>query len=323
MASSPPKASATSDTARWQDSASVTSQTTAAASLPASFAAFSRRSCRRATNATCAPFSARPIPMQRPSPEEPPTTATRSAGASDIELRTHRSQGYPYGAFEAPVVEGADRHVVVACLGPQGAHGALLSWAVLERVEGVPAAGVLVSDLVDLVVGNVRGHPGELFRGCGPRRVGVWVIAFPGDVVDADVVSQFDANRIGDEAGEEAFAEHLAGQLGTEVLTGPQVMHLVRAVDPVGEVRDPAGAALGQGEAQVGELLDDARPEEIGRRGADVHRLQRDHHVNGSVVGRHGDLAARAEMDRDHRGALRGGPPHGIPVLIVKAWEPQ
>src|SRR5271163_776249 len=297
MASSPPKASATSDTARWQDSASVTSQTTAAASLPASFAAFSRRSCRRATNATCAPFSARPIPMQRPSPEEPPTTATRSAGASDIELRTHRSQGYPHGAFEAPVVEAADRHVVVSCLGPQGAHGALLSPAVLERVEVVPAAGVLVSDLVDLVVGNACGHLGKFLGSPRPRRVGVWVITFPRDVVDPDVVPEFDANRIGDEAGEEAFAEHLAGQLGTEILTGPQVVHLVRAVDPVGEVRDPARATLGQREAQIGELLDDARPQEVGSSGADVHRLQGDHHVNGSVVGRHGDLAAGAEVD--------------------------
>src|SRR5271156_3405811 len=203
MASSPPKASATSDTARWQDSASVTSQTTAAASLPASFAAFSRRSCRRATNATCAPFSARPIPMQRPSPEEAPTTATRSAGDSDIELGSDGSERRTYGALEAAMVETVDGHVVVAGLGPQCPHRALLARAVPEGIEVVPAAGVLVGDLVDLVIGNAVGHPGELFGGRGPGRVRVRVIAFPRDVVDTDVVPQLDTDRVGDETRKE------------------------------------------------------------------------------------------------------------------------
>ena len=72
-------------------SASVTSQATTVAPFPASLAALTRRSCRRARNATGAPLSARPIPMHRPNPAEAPTTATRST-LSDIEFRAYRTE---------------------------------------------------------------------------------------------------------------------------------------------------------------------------------------------------------------------------------------
>ena len=55
-----------------------------------------------------------------------------------------------------------------------------------------------------------------------------------------------DADRVGDEAGEEVLAEHVARQPVAEVLSGPEVVHVVGAVEPVEEVGDPAGAALGQ-----------------------------------------------------------------------------
>ena len=67
-----------------------------------------------------------------------------------------------------------------------------------------------------------------------------------------------DADRVGDEAGQEVLAEHLARQLVAEVLAGPQAVHVVGAVEPLEEVGDPAGAAFGQREADVGELLDHA-----------------------------------------------------------------
>jgi hypothetical protein len=94
----------------------------------------------------------------------------------------------------------------------------------------------------------------------------VGVVALPGDVVDADLVPQLHADGVGDEAGEEVLPEHLARQLVAEVLAGPEVVHVVGAVDAVEEVGDPAGAALGQGDAQVGELLEDPRPQQVGGR---------------------------------------------------------
>ncbi len=70
------------------------------------------------------------------------------------------------------------------------------------------------------------------------------VVLLPADVVDADVVAELDADRVGDEAREDVAAEHIARQLVAEVLMRPQVMHVVRAVETIEEVRDPSGAAL-------------------------------------------------------------------------------
>ena len=64
------------------------------------------------------------------------------------------------------------------------------------------------------------------------------------------------------------------GQLVAEVLARPLVVVLVDVVDPLEEVRDPADAALGQGEAQVRELAQDRRPQQVGGRLHDVDRLQ-------------------------------------------------
>ncbi len=115
------------------------------------------------------------------------------------------------------------------------------------------------------------------------------------------------------------LAEHLAGEAAAEVLLGPGVVHLVGAVDPVEEVGDPAGAALGQRDAQVGVGLDHPRPQQVGRRGLDVHRLQRDHHV-GRRVDRGDRQAPRAaQVDRQHRAGVDARLPHRVPVVVVEA----
>ena len=59
--------------------------------------------------------------------------------------------------------------------------------------------------------------PGELGR-LGPRRVGVGVVALPGDDVDADAVAQPQPGRVGDVAGQDVLAEHLRRQLAAEVV---------------------------------------------------------------------------------------------------------
>ena len=131
------------------------------------------------------------------------------------------------------------------------------------------------------VVGHVvRGElGGQLLGGCGPHRVRVRIVGLPGDVVDSDAVAHGDADRVTDEAGEEVLTEDLAREPAAEVLQRPGPVHVVGPVHPLEEVGDPAGAAFGERHAQVGKVLQDPGPQEIGRGGLDVHRLQRDHHV--------------------------------------------
>jgi hypothetical protein len=78
-----------------------------------------------------------------------------------------------------------------------------------EGVELVPAAGVLVSHLVEFVVRDAAGDGLEFLGRVGPRRVRVGIVTFPSDVIDADVVAELDADGIGNEAGEESFPEDL------------------------------------------------------------------------------------------------------------------
>ena len=169
-----------------------------------------------------------------------------------------------------------------------------------ERVERVPPHGVLVGHLADLVVGHGVGREDRVqLLGRGrPHRVAVRVVGLPAHVVDADAPAQLDADRVADEAGEEVLAEHLAGEAAAEVLLRPGVVHLVGAVDAVEEVGDPPGAALGQGDAQVGIGLDHPRPQQVGRGRLDVHGLQRDHHVGRRVDGGDRQPARRPEVHR-------------------------
>ena len=84
------------------------------------------------------------------------------------------------------------------------------------------------------------------------------VVGLPGHVVDADALAHGDADRIADETGEEVLPEHLARETAPEVLQRPRGVHLEGAVDALEEVGDPPRAALGEGDAQVGVLLDHA-----------------------------------------------------------------
>ena len=81
------------------------------------------------------------------------------------------------------------------------------------------------------------------------------VVALPRDVVDPDLMTKLNPDRIRDEAGQEMLAKHLAGQLAAEVLPGPLVVHLVGAVHPVEEVGNPSGPSLGEGDANLGKVL--------------------------------------------------------------------
>src|SRR3954454_7456154 len=85
----------------------------------------------------------------------------------------------------APLLARHARGVDVGRPGAERTHGGLLLRRVLERVPVEEAARVLPGDLVDLLVGAPRVLellPGELGR-LRPRRVGVGVVALPGDDV--------------------------------------------------------------------------------------------------------------------------------------------
>src|SRR6476660_4211196 len=67
------------------DASSVTSHSTATESAPASLAAFSIRSLRRASRATWSPRLASPSPMHRPSPLEAPITTVFDMISSPVD----------------------------------------------------------------------------------------------------------------------------------------------------------------------------------------------------------------------------------------------
>ena len=150
------------------------------------------------------------------------------------------------------------------------------------------------------------------------------IVHFPADVVDADHLPVLHADRIGDEAGHEVFAEDLAGQLAAEVLMGPRRVHLVGAVHPVQEVRDPAGAALAQGDLQGRVLLDGRRPQQVRSGLHDVHRLQGDHHIHRGVRRGDGQLARRSDVHVHHGFGVHQRIPHRLPVVhVVERRVPQ
>ena len=87
-----------------------------------------------------------------------------------------------------------------------------------------------------------------------PGAVGVWVVALPGDPVDADLVAQGDPGVVIDEAGREVAAEDVGRRQPTEVGAGPGVVMAVRVIHALEGVGNPADATLGEGDDQIGEL---------------------------------------------------------------------
>src|SRR3984893_11512824 len=107
-----------------------------------------------------------------------------------------------------------------------------------ERVIAAESGGVTPADLVDQLIGaaGIVALPQQVLRSVRPERIGMWVIGFECDDVVADLLVQLQRRGVGDEAGKSMFAEHLAGQLPTEVLTGPTLV-LVVPVHPVEQER--------------------------------------------------------------------------------------
>src|ERR1700722_983061 len=109
------------------------------------------------------------------------------------------------------------------------------------------------------------------------------IVAFPRDVVEADGVAKLQAHRVRDETGEKVLSEDLARHPSTELLTSPEVVHLVGAVKSVQKVRNPPGSPFGQRYPDGGEDLEHPGPDEIRGSLTDVHRLEGDHDVHRRI----------------------------------------
>ncbi len=204
-------------------------------------------------------------------------------------------------------------------LGAERAHGAVLSGNILEGIEVEVLHGIEMGDLVDFIVGNAVQASVENFRRLGPRGVGMRVVAFPGDHVDANFVSVLQPERVVDETGHDLLAEHVAGQFVAEILMGPSLVvpiYVVRALEEIGYPADPA---LGECKFEVGKFSQDMRPEQITRKVRKAERGVGDHHVDGCVLGCKKHPSPRSDVNRDQGPFVRAGFPEGIPMPIVQA----
>ena len=68
-----------------------------------------------------------------------------------------------------------------------------------------------------------------------------------------------------------------------------------------------------------GKTLEHPRPQQVGRRRLDVHRLERDHHVGRGVHRGNRQPSRGAEVDGQDGAGVAAGLPHGIPVGVVEA----
>src|SRR5579875_4033549 len=114
--------------------------------------------------------------------------------------------------------------------------------------------GIQLDDPVRLVIGHIGQRGRDLLAAVGPVAVRVRVVDLDADAVDADLVAVPYAVVVLDVAAPEVLPEQV-GRPGVEVdglVVAVALPHLVHALGDVGE---PADAALGQHELEPGMLL--------------------------------------------------------------------
>ena len=124
-----------------------------------------------------------------------------------------------------------------------------------------------------------------------------------------------------DEARDDVLAEHVARELVAEVLSGPAVLLLVRAVDAFEEVRHPADAALREADLQARETGAGRRPDDVGGDLHDVHGHERERDVDGDSSDVIGISRRRADVETDDRALVRARGPERVPPLVVQARQ--
>src|SRR5262245_34797760 len=157
-ASTPPSADAASSIAALHDEASVTSQRTATDPGPASFAASTSRSSRRASSATLAPRLPRPVAMHRPRPLEAPTTSALMDAPSPFSLVPTVALAPTGAAVRDPLLSEGPAPHLARIVAQRSAHALEGAWyLVVHQALGDVGAQLLVADLADQV--DERVHP--------------------------------------------------------------------------------------------------------------------------------------------------------------------
>ena len=185
------------------------------------------------------------------------------------------------------------------------------------------ARRVLPRELADVVGGEAVELVAEDRLGVGPGAVLVRVVGLEADVVDADAVALLEPRPVLDGAEPEVALQHLGRG---EVDALPRAVHVLVALDvvePVEQTGDPADAALGEADAQVGEAHREARVEPVDR---GEHRPAEEQHADGvgRRVRRRGRRARRRADVEAHDGAGLGARgEERIPVAGVQRRQPE
>src|SRR5450756_1767731 len=120
---------------------------------------------------------------------------------------------------------------------------------IFEQVEAEVPHRVPVSDLVDLLVGQMLDGLEKALGHLRPERIRMRIVALVGDHILANVLDAAQAKGIVDEAVEEMTLEGVARLLVLEDGVGPNLVTAVGEVGALEEIRYPADAALRQGNA--------------------------------------------------------------------------
>ena len=143
------------------------------------------------------------------------------------------------------------------------------------------------------------------------------VVAFEHDVVHANAVTLLEPGLVGDEAPVDVLAEQLRGQLvGVDV--APVLVPTPGVVDAFQQVRHPADAALGQGDFEVGELVEHVGHQQVDGGHHRVQPVQRDADEHVAVRRESLRHAAGAEVQGQRKFGFLADAQQRIPMVGVK-----
>src|SRR6266849_3136393 len=186
-----------------------------------------------------------------------PARSPRNAGAR-ASLTTESP------ASPAPDDAGRLRHGAAPCSArqPLGGCGGPCRGPPPSTNQAVELSGVLAGHLPGDVGRQVRELLGDIFPRLRPHPIGVRIVGAPHQRLDAHLVDQLGAHAVVLEGRLALPAPVLAWlQLEREVL----VLVLVLEIHAVEHVRDPADAALAEGDADVRVALEYRPPHHVGQ----------------------------------------------------------
>src|ERR1019366_2115965 len=220
-------------------------------------------------------------------PCEPTRAATHHRGPSPARAPLHDEGG---DDDKGPHDDRHRYHEPEPCSGPPPLRGVLRGDQLRRgapaglRDESVEFGAVLPEDFRLLLVAEWR-EPlvGEGFR-VGPGRLGVWVVACPHDVVDANVITLAQPHWVFHEGAKHLPPEIVARWFG-ELALGPEAVLFPEMIGVVEEEGDPTDLTFDRDELELGVALHDQAVDELRHRFG--HRQLAHHetrHESGSAL---------------------------------------